>query len=39
MFNKEDYKALIATAVIIVLGYALIHLFVFLDDYFKLTIY
>ena len=39
MFYKDDYKALIATAVIIVLGYALIHLFVFLDDYFKLTLY
>jgi hypothetical protein len=39
MFNRDDYKALITTAVIIVLGYALIHLFVFLDDYFKLTLY
>jgi len=39
MFNRDDYKALIATAVIIVLGYASIHLLVFLDDYFKLTIY
>ena len=39
MFNRDDYKALIATAIIIVLGYALIHLLVFLDDYFKLTLY
>jgi hypothetical protein len=39
MFNKDDYKALIATAVIIILGYGLIHLLVFLDDYFKLTLY
>jgi hypothetical protein len=39
MFNKDDYKALITTVIIIVLGYALIHLFVFLDDYFKLTLY
>jgi hypothetical protein len=39
MFNRDDYKALIATAIIIVLGYTLIHLFVFLDDYFKLTLY
>jgi hypothetical protein len=39
MFNRDDYKALIATAVIIVLGYGLIHLLVFLDDYFKLTLY
>jgi len=39
MFNKDDYKALIATTIIIILGYASIHLLVFLDDYFKLTIY
>jgi hypothetical protein len=39
MFNRDDYKALITTAVIIVLGYGLIHLLVFLDDYFKLTLY
>jgi hypothetical protein len=39
MFNRDDYKALIATTIIIILGYASIHLFVFLDDYFKLTLY
>jgi hypothetical protein len=39
MFNRSDYKALIATTIIIILGYASIHLLVFLDDYFKLTIY
>lgn len=39
MFNRSDLKALIATAVIILLGYAAIHLLVFLDEYFKLTIY
>ena len=39
MFNRSDLNALLITAVIIVLGYALIHLFVFLDDYFKLTLY
>jgi len=39
MFNKDDYKALIATTIIIILGYASIHLLVFLDDYFKLTLY
>jgi len=39
MFDRSDLKALIATATIIVLGYGLIHLLVFLDDYFKLTIY
>jgi hypothetical protein len=39
MFNRSDYKALIATTIIIILGYASIHLLVFLDNYFKLTIY
>jgi hypothetical protein len=39
MFNRSDLKALIATTIIIILGYASIHLLVFLDDYFKLTLY
>jgi len=39
MFNRDDYKALIITTIIIILGYASIHLLVFLDDYFKLTLY
>jgi len=39
MFDRSDLKALIATAIIILLGYASIHLFIFLDEYFKLTIY
>jgi hypothetical protein len=39
MFNRSDLNALIATIIIIVLGYAVMHLLVFLDDYFKLTIY
>ena len=39
MFNRSDLNALLLTALIILLGYALIHLFVFLDEYFKLTIY
>jgi len=39
MFNRDDYKALIATTIIIILGYASIHLLLFLDDYFKLTLY
>jgi len=39
MFSRDDYKALITTVIIIVLGYGLIHLLVFLDDYFKLTLY
>ena len=39
MFNRSDLKALIATAVIILLGYAAIHLLVYLDEYFKLTNY
>ena len=39
MFNRDDYRALLITTIIIILGYASIHLLVFLDDYFKLTIY
>ena len=39
MFNRSDLRALLATVVIIVLGYAAMHLFIFLDEYFKLTNY
>lgn len=39
MFNRSDLKALIVTALIILLGYASIHLLVYLDGYFKLTNY
>jgi hypothetical protein len=39
MFNRSDLKALIATVVIIGLGYGVMHLFIFLDEYYKLTIY
>jgi hypothetical protein len=39
MFDRSDLKALIATAIIIILGYAVMHLLVFIDEYFKLTIY
>jgi hypothetical protein len=39
MFNREDYKALIVTGLIILLGYSAMHLLVFLDGYFKLSIY
>lgn len=39
MFNRDDYKALITTVIIIVLGYAAMHLLLFLHQYFKLTIY
>jgi hypothetical protein len=39
MFNRSDLKALIATAIIILLGYAVMHLLVFLDGYYKLSIY
>jgi hypothetical protein len=39
MFNRDDYKALIVTVVIIVLGYAAMNLLLFLHQYFKLTIY
>jgi hypothetical protein len=39
MFNRSDLRALLATVLIILLGYASIHLLVFLDGYFKLTAY
>jgi hypothetical protein len=39
MFNRSDLRALLATIIIILLGYAAMHLLVFLDGYFKLTIY
>ena len=39
MFSRDDYKALITTAIIILLGYAVMHLLVFLDGYYKLSIY
>ena len=39
MFSRDDYKALIATVIIIGLGYGVMHLLVFLDEYYKLTIY
>jgi hypothetical protein len=39
MFNKSDLRALLATIIIIILGYAVMHLLVFLDGYYKLSIY
>jgi hypothetical protein len=39
MFNRSDLNALLATIIIIILGYAAMHLFIFLDEYYKLTIY
>ena len=39
MFNRSDLRALLATIMIIVLGYAVMHLLVFLDGYYKLSIY
>jgi hypothetical protein len=39
MFNRSDLNALLATIIIIVLGYAVMHLLVFLDGYYKLSIY
>jgi hypothetical protein len=39
MFNRSDLNALLATIIIIVLGYAIMHLLVFLDGYYKLSIY
>jgi len=39
MFNRSDLNALLATVIIILLGYASIHLLVYLDEYFKLINY
>ena len=39
MFERDDLKALISTALIILLGYATMHLLVYLDEYLKLTNY
>jgi hypothetical protein len=39
MFNRSDLNALLATVIIIGLGYGVMHLLIFLDDYFKLTLY
>jgi hypothetical protein len=39
MFNRSDLNALLITCLIIVLGYAAMHLLMFLHQYFKLTIY
>jgi hypothetical protein len=39
MFNRSDLNALFATIIIIILGYAVMHLLVFLDGYYKLSIY
>jgi hypothetical protein len=39
MFNKSDLTALLATVIIILLGYGVMHLLIFLDEYLKLTNY
>jgi hypothetical protein len=39
MFERDDLRALIVTALIILLGYASMHLLVYLDEYLKLTNY
>jgi hypothetical protein len=36
MFDKKDLKALIITALIILLGYASIYLMVYLGEYLKI---
>jgi len=39
MFNRSDLNALLATVMIIGLGYGVMHLLIFLDEYYKLSIY
>ena len=37
MFNSDDYKALIITVILILLGYASIYVLVYLEEYLKLN--
>jgi hypothetical protein len=39
MFNRSDLNALLTTVIIILLGYGVMHLLIFLDGYYKLSIY
>jgi hypothetical protein len=39
MFSRSDLNALLVTVIIILLGYGVMHLLLFLHQYFKLTIY
>jgi len=39
MFNRSDLNALLATVIIIGLGYGVMHLLIFLDEYYNLSIY
>jgi hypothetical protein len=39
MFSRSDLNALLVTVIIILLGYGVMHLLVFLDGYYKLSIY
>ena len=39
MFNRSDLNALLVTVIIILLGYGIMHLLIFLDEYYKLSIY
>jgi hypothetical protein len=39
MFNRSDLNALLATVIIIGLGYGVMHLLILLDEYYKLSIY
>jgi hypothetical protein len=39
MFSRSDLNALLATVIIILLGYGVMHLLIFLDGYYKLSIY
>jgi hypothetical protein len=39
MFSRSDLNALLATVIIILLGYGVMHLLIFLDEYYKLSIY
>ena len=38
MFNKDDFKALIITIVLIAMGYASIYVFVYLGEYLNILV-
>ena len=38
MFNKDDFKALIITVILIAMGYASIYAFVYLGEYLNILV-
>ena len=38
MFNRDDFKALIITVILIAMGYASMYAFVYLGEYLKILV-